>query len=97
MIFLFINLGISLLTLVVFWMCCIEGAHEFRKRYPDIKIPKSHWSSKINTVVRVIIVSMIPIFNLFMLLYIVFKTEEIIEEGVYKLHNKYAPEEDKLI
>ena len=97
MLFLFIYLGISLLTLVLFWMCCIEGAHEFRKRYPHIKIPKSHWSSKINVVIRVIIPSMIPIFNLLMLLYIVFKNEEVIEGSIYKLHNKYASEEDKLI
>jgi hypothetical protein len=97
MILLFIYLGISLLTQAVFWMCCVEGAHEFRKRYPHIKIPKSHWSSKINTVIRVIIMSITPIFNLLMLLYIVFKTEEVIEGSIYKLHNKYASEEDKLI
>jgi hypothetical protein len=97
MVLLFIYLGISLLTLVLFWMCCIEGAIEFRKRYPHIKIPKSHWSSKINVVIRVIIISMIPIFNLVFLLYITFKTEDVIEGSIYRLHNKYASEEDKLI
>lgn len=92
MIFLYINLGVCLLMLLMFMLFVISTAHEFRRQYPNLKIPKTHWSKLIFSVLKICIASIIPIFNLIVLLVIIFKSEEVSEKTIREIYLKYHTE-----
>lgn len=65
MILLYIYAAVSLLTFIAITLLTINGAYILKQRYPDLHIPKSHWSNKVMVLFKVIITSVLPIFNVF--------------------------------
>lgn len=95
MILLYIYAAISLAAFLMTALISINGAHLFKQRYPNIHVPKSHWSDKIVTWTRVAFMSAIPVFNAIYLLYLVFKADELTEASVYTVYVKYMSDNVK--
>ena len=95
MILLYIYAAISLAAFLMTMLISINGAHLFKQRYPNIRMPKSHWSDKIVTWTRVAFMSAIPVFNAFYLFYLVFKADEITEASVRKVYLKYMSDKEE--
>lgn len=92
MILLYIYLGICFWTMVSFTLTCIDTAYQFRRRYPHIKIPKSYWTDKVLTVIKVVTVSVTPILNLCLLYAVLIKFNELAESIIQDLYKKYSTE-----
>lgn len=92
MIFLYIYLGISVLTLLCSVLISFVAAYEFRRRFPDIKVPKSSWADSCLTIIRLVGVCVIPIINLYLLYMVFVNTDQTIEDGILKLYKKYSNE-----
>lgn len=91
--FLIIMGAISAITLLMTVLMCIDAIHIIRDRYPDLKVPKHSRAARYEAVLKLIIVSLIPIFNIIFLLVIVFKGDEIKESIVENIYKKYSHEE----
>lgn len=88
MIFLYINLAVFLIDIVMFWLLAINGAHQFKLRYPGLKVRKSHWSEKLSTVLKTILTCLCPLLNLALLFNLVFRSDELLEASIEKTHRK---------
>ena len=94
MILLYIYAGVSLLAFILTWSIAVQATHIFRERYPGMKAPKSYLSSWITVLVKTFVVSILPIFNIFYLLTLVTKTDELIESSIHKLYLKCLSNQD---
>lgn len=93
MTFLIITGAISVLTLIMIVLMCIDTVHIFRAKYPDVRIPKSSRASKYESLLQLVIVSIIPIINVILLLMLVFNGDRIKMDIVEKIYEKYSSEE----
>ena len=77
MILLYIHLGIGALCLLIYALAAIDITYKFKKRYPNLKIPSSSWAGKILSIVKYIVVSLLPIINFVFILVAVFNYSEL--------------------
>jgi hypothetical protein len=92
MILLYIYLAVFVLTLLMFSLWVIGTSQEFKRRYPNTKVPKRHWSEFVFAVLKMGIMAMIPLFNMIMLWVIMIKSEEMREDTILKIYLKYSTE-----
>ena len=86
MIFLNINVVIAIVFLVLHILASINLAYEFKQRYPDLKAPKSNWAGRILSVIKIIIISFIPLYNLALCCVYIFKYEELETKVINKVY-----------
>lgn len=86
MIWLYIYLGISALTLILFWFTVIEAAHEFKRRYPNITVPKKSVMEWVGTIFKATLLCLMPIYNILYCLALLFKGKDIKEKAVLKTY-----------
>ena len=86
MIFLNIHIVIGILFLVVLTLSVIDTAYEFKKIYPDLKAPKKSLAGRILTLIKSIIIALIPLFNIAMCWVIIFKYDEIKTKTIDKVY-----------
>jgi hypothetical protein len=94
---LYIYLGISVLTFILFTLTVVKISKEFKRRYPNIKAPKSPLVDHLLTYLKVLLLCFLPIANVaFFLLYLFCseKTEERIIEKVYSKLSKEATDDE---
>lgn len=95
MLFIYACLGISVLTLLLFWLACMNIVAEFRKRYPEMTISRKTTMENIFTVVRMAVVAFIPFINLALLWVVLFNYEELEERTIVKIYLKCLKDGEK--
>lgn len=80
--------AIGVLDIILFWLVCLNAAHEFKTRYPELKIKKSHWSKSALAAIQLGVAVLIPLFNILLAYVLIFKSDEIIQKGVHKIYMK---------
>lgn len=93
MIFLNINIAIGILFLVLHTFTSIDLAYEFKRLYPDIKVPKSNWAARILSFIKTIITALIPLFNLALCWVYLFKGEELKKKAIAKVYAECVAKE----
>lgn len=87
MIFLNFNMLICMLDLVLYCLCVLRAVHLMKTRYPGVKwMRTSHWSTTVMTILKMIIASICPIFNIMLLFNTMINDNEIIENAVEKTY-----------
>lgn len=81
---------LGVFNLIMFILTSVKGAHMFKNRHPDIKIPKSHWSDHILTWIRLSIVCVLPILNIVLAWQLIFNNDDLCENAYFKLYKKYV-------
>lgn len=81
------------MCLVLHALTAIDLAHEFKQLYPDLKVPKSSWAGCILSVIKTIIISFIPLFNIALCWVYVFKSEELRVKAINKVYLKCISKE----
>jgi hypothetical protein len=89
---LYIYLGISVLTNILYALSTLKISHEFRRRYPNIKAPKSHLTDKIFVIFKGVLIHFIPIFNIWLLFVYLFCDEKLVERTIEKMYLKLSKE-----
>lgn len=88
-----INFGIGLLDILLMNLLAVRSKWTFRKRYPDLEIVKSHWSVTVTSIIKLIVMSMCPIMNLFMIWAFIFNDEELCEKTVASIYARCIKEQ----
>ena len=88
MIWLYVYLGISVLTFILFLFCSLESSREFKRRYPDIKGSQLSLIERIGGYIRFILIAFIPVVNIFYFWVLLFKSETIKEKTVEAVYLK---------
>ncbi len=88
MIFLYINLAIFLIDFTLFCLISINGAQQFKLRYPTLKVRKMHWAERLSTVIKSVLICLFPLLNLALLFNLVFRSDELLEASIEKTHRK---------
>ena len=94
MILLYAHLVIAVLVLVISCLMSLDASRMFHELYPNVHIPKRNLAYKLETLIEIIIMAILPLFNGAMLLIMVFKSEEIKNRTIYSLYKKYSDKED---
>lgn len=94
MILLYIHLGIGALCLLMYTLAAIDIAYKFKKRHPNLKIPSSSWAGKILSIVKYIVVSLLPIINFVFILVLVFNYSEIETKTLDKTYQDCLKEDE---
>lgn len=79
-------MAISILCLVLWILASIDITHEFKKKYPDLKIPKRSFAGRVLSYVRTIVSSITPLFNIIMIYTIVFKYSEVEKRAIQRIY-----------
>ena len=85
---------VSILNLALVVAAINDAEEKFRKRYPELEIPKSSRASKFSTWVRLIVLALLPIVQLLILWTLLFRYTSIIDETIHKTYLE-AMEEKK--
>lgn len=91
---LYIYLGISILTLILYAFTTLDISFEFKRRYPNANIAKSHFIEKVSSCFKTVLVSFMPILNICMFFVLLFKGDELTEKSIQKVLSK-SKEENK--
>ena len=90
MIWLYIHLGISAITLLLVSLSVFEISHEFKRRFPHIKAPKHALVEHVSTWFRVVLTCSFPIINIAMLWSYLFNRDEIVEKTMTKTYARLS-------
>lgn len=89
---LYIYLGISVLTNIFYLLTVLKTSHEFKRRYPNLKAPKSPLIDKIFIVFKGVLIHFIPIFNILLFFVYLFCDEKLEERTIEKMYLKLSKE-----
>jgi hypothetical protein len=91
---LYIYLGMSVLTYILYIFSVLKISHEFKRRYPNLKAPRKHLIDTIGTVFKITLIHFIPIFNIGLFFVYLFCDEKLEERTIEKLYLKLSKEAD---
>lgn len=86
MIFLNINIAIGIVFLILHTLLAIDSSHDFKRIYPDLKVKKSNWAGSLLTIIKTIIIALIPLLNFMLCCVYVFKTSELKANAIEKVY-----------
>ena len=89
---LYIHLGISVITFILYLFEVVKIKHEFKRRYPDLKAQKSHFIDKIGIVFKSILIHLIPIYNILLFFMYLFCEEKLEKRTIEKMYSKLSKE-----
>lgn len=89
---LWVYLSISAICFIAMTLTSLDFAYKFRNKYPNVKYPKQSSAAKILSWVKNIIASLLPLFNIAMILVILFSYEELEKRTLLKLYMKCMEE-----
>lgn len=78
-----------LLSLFLFVCACAKSIYVIRERYPSFKFPHMHWADKVVTVIKVICIVIIPVFNSFVAALFIFEFDELCYKAIRTIEEKY--------
>lgn len=81
--------GVCFITMT---LTSLDFAYKFRNKYPDVKPPKQSPAAKILSWIKNIIASLLPLFNVVMILTILFGYEELEKRSMLKIYMKCMEE-----
>lgn len=90
---LYIYLGISVITFILHTFTSWKVAYEFKNKYPNIKIPKTHPMNKIFQLFKLVLICFMPIVNLIFFLTILFCGEKLEKRTIERVYSELAKEE----
>ena len=86
MVLLGIHLGIGAGVLMMYLIAACDASRRYRYKYPNSKKPTRTFIGCISSLFRMLIISVTPLLNLFMVYTLVFRYEEAVEKSIEKAH-----------
>ena len=83
-----INCVVAIVTLILTLEICESTITTFKKDYPNVKLNKVSVKAKIIGYIALIIKSLIPIYNIFVLCGVLFMRDTLIDKGYEILVNR---------
>jgi hypothetical protein len=91
-ILLYIYLGVSITSLILFKLTSLAMSRIFKARYPDLKPPKTSFIEKLGTIFKALLIHFMPILNVLLLFIYLFDEEKIVERSIEKMYSKLSKE-----
>ena len=95
-IILYIYIGVSVLNLIMFTCMVNDGIKILKAKYPDKKTAKSECGGLVSSIIRIIFISLVPLFNIVLLFSVMSEYDNILnrvikntEEKIKKWNNFY--------
>ena len=95
MLFVNITVAIGVLDFILHWLGAAKARHMFKNRYPELKIPKTHWSEIVLSYIKMVFCYFCPILNIMFTLVYLFKTDELCDKTVAKVYQRCIAAEEK--
>ena len=70
---------VTIIVLGLYFVLIFDGARKYKMKHPDCKLKKSTPGDIIIALLRVILVSIFPVFNFIMMLILIFEYEKIMD------------------
>jgi hypothetical protein len=90
-----IHVLIGIIFLVLHTFSAIDITYEFKQIYPNTKVPKSNWAGRILSLIKTVIIAVIPIFNIALCWVYIFKYNELKAKTIDKVYAECIAKEKK--
>lgn len=87
-----INFGIGLIDYILHTLLACRAEHIFKTRYPELKIPKSHWTKAVMTRLKMVVMYLCPVINILFVFVYLFKDDELCERTVSEVYRQAIEE-----
>lgn len=91
---LYIYLGISVITWVLYILADISITYKFKNRYPNLVAPKLNWAGELGAHLRLLLGCFVPLVNIALLWVIIFNYSEFERKTISKVLSECTPKED---
>lgn len=88
-------LGFGLLYMLGIILCISISANRFRKKHPDVKLPKSSPAEVLMIVIKTILVALIPVVNIVLSMGTIIFYDATCDSAVEEIERKYGIFADK--
>lgn len=85
-----INMFICLADLSFMFLGQQKANYLMRRRYPELHFLKTHWTTRLVNILKAVVVSLCPGFNLLILYILITKDNQLVEEVIADAQKKYA-------
>lgn len=91
------NTIICVIDIILYCLCVLRGMHLLKTRYPGMKwLRTSHWSATVMSVLKMVLYSVCPFFNLYFLYILMTKDTKIIEYAVEETYQNQMRFQQKM-
>lgn len=87
-IILYIYIGVSVLNLIMFICLLSDGIRIINSKYPDRKTIKSERGGFVSSIIRIVFISLIPLFNIVLLFSIMGDYDNMLDRVVKNTEEK---------
>lgn len=95
MILLYTYLISSFIAFSLLLLATIDATHQFKKRYPEITVPKSSPIETISGYVRVFLITFLPIIHIPMIIGLLCKYDEMVDAAVSTVYTRYMSQKEQ--
>ena len=92
MTFIIIHLITTVGAFVLLWLNSVKATQMFKAKYPDLTIPRRHWSDRVISIIEVVLIHICPIINIAFLLIYITKSDELCEKTIDKTYMRCMDE-----
>lgn len=91
----YVWLSVSILTAITMLILCIRTANMFYERHPDAHPPRSHWTSKVITLLKCLVVIFVPVLHVLAVTVCLFDFDAVCEMCLNKIEEACGLVDDK--
>ena len=88
-----INTFIALADLAFLYLAERKAAYLMKQRYPELHFLRKHWTVKLSAIIKAIVASFCPGFNIVLLYTMAMKEDKLIEETIEDTYQAYIRQE----
>ena len=86
-------LTIFIIDVALTGLMVLECNDAFRRKYPELKMVKKHWSVEVVARARLVLYALLPLFQIGMLWSLIAHHDEMVERAVHKTYLECMEEE----
>ena len=83
------NVFFCIACIVMFYINIARAEKLMKERYPELNFGKTSFLTIVSTAIKVFLVSICPIMNLFLLYTLIFRDNELIESAIQQSYDNY--------
>ena len=88
-----INTFVALADLAFLYLCECKASYLMKKRYPELHFLNKHWTVKLSGIIKAIVASFCPGFNIVLLYVLITKDDKLVEETIEDNYQAYIRQE----
>lgn len=83
---------LGILNVLLWYMNSVKARDKFKKQYPDLTVPKSHWVDMTLTIIKGLFMCFCPVLDIAFAYIMIVNSDEICDKTIQSVHAKCIKE-----